>query len=369
MTEPKGLLAGTRGIMYYPELGQCFGVCEALLIQQIHFRCSVNGHQIDGNLWMWNSVKDWSQEIRMSEATVKRALSNLEKIGVVHSGVFNRHKYDRTKWYRVNYEALELLLVGLPTEKPDNPPLGQKEPNPLGQNDPMATVKKTQPIPEIYSEMYTEMSLASPELKTEPTNEGREEMEVKKNRVKKGVTSSSSAMNLLAKTSPNYENPSVAGMTSVWVHTVPKHCEGVKFIPEFTQKQKGQLKRLSTMWGKDSCRVLEFVLSNWIKFCKHVSEQTGVKSFPMVPNHDYLLKHGGIALNLYASDQVEDTPPVQLIALVKPSSLPCCGKITIKRAGKALEKKEKPAEVVEVGEEDPMTLEELLAFKPLVTSK
>ncbi len=44
-----------------------------------------------------------------SETTMRTAFKNLEKQGLLITANYNKAKFDKTKWYRINYEKLSLL--------------------------------------------------------------------------------------------------------------------------------------------------------------------------------------------------------------------------------------------------------------------
>jgi hypothetical protein len=46
----------------------------------------------------------------LSESTIRRAIKKLQEMGLVVIENHNKMKYDRTKWYRVDHEALEKLM-------------------------------------------------------------------------------------------------------------------------------------------------------------------------------------------------------------------------------------------------------------------
>ena len=103
----KAVLRGKAVIPISVEIGEAFGVCEALLIQQIHFWCTSHGHLKSGYRWCRNTYTEWASHLRMfSERSIERALRGLAKQGVVVTGVFNKKGYDRTRWYRLDYEKL-----------------------------------------------------------------------------------------------------------------------------------------------------------------------------------------------------------------------------------------------------------------------
>lgn len=177
----------------------------------------------------------------------------------------------------------------------------------------------------------------------------------------KGPTTVKTVLSATAKDKKDIDSCS---MYEVWATTVPAHNPSVKFVGSFSQMQKGMMNTLSKSWGSDAKLVLAFVLSNWIKFCKLASASAGTKSYPDVPNATYLTKHRDVAMNFYLNKAVSKdaelvSQPVQLIAPVK---------INVAKAQPPAPKAETitpPPVKTEEEDDQPMSLEELLAFKPI----
>jgi hypothetical protein len=102
-----------RTVPVSAEIALWFGNVEALLIQQVHYWCSVSGKEREGHRWMYNTHQELATQVGSSERTVRRATKKLEGFGVLCSNTFNRAKYDNTKWYRVDYSVLEKTLNNL----------------------------------------------------------------------------------------------------------------------------------------------------------------------------------------------------------------------------------------------------------------
>lgn len=127
------LLLDSYPLVILPELACAIGLNEAIVLQQVHYWIEHNKREKknlrDGHYWTYNSYREWGGQFPWwSDSTVKRIFSTLEAKGFLVSGNYNRSKMDRTKWYRVNYDALSTL--------------------PLGQIEPMENVNLNQPIPE-----------------------------------------------------------------------------------------------------------------------------------------------------------------------------------------------------------------------------
>lgn len=104
------LLINEVPLMCLPSLAVKIGLNEALFIQQLHYWVDRSKNSIDGRQWVYNTMADWSKQFPFwSQKTLSRTISNLEKQKLVISGNYNQKGYDRTKWYTIDYGALERL--------------------------------------------------------------------------------------------------------------------------------------------------------------------------------------------------------------------------------------------------------------------
>jgi hypothetical protein len=142
------LLFNSPPLVVNRELAGLIGLNEAIVLQQLHYWIENNRtadrNNREGFCWTYNSIKNWqaSDFPFWSFDTVKRTFASLERKGLLITGNFNRLKLDQTKWYRIDYEALETLIS----------PISAKCPNAEMQNAPMQEGILPQPIPEIYTE-------------------------------------------------------------------------------------------------------------------------------------------------------------------------------------------------------------------------
>lgn len=100
--------------MFIPSLAVKIGLNEAIVLQQIHYWIEVNraseNNFRDGYYWTYNSYSDWKKNFPWwSNKTIQRIFENLRKYHLLIIGNFNKFKYDRTLWYRIDYRVLEEL--------------------------------------------------------------------------------------------------------------------------------------------------------------------------------------------------------------------------------------------------------------------
>jgi len=125
------LLINEVPLMCLPSLAVKIGLNEALFIQQLHYWVDRSKNIIDGRQWVYNTMADWSKQFPFwSQKTLSRTISNLEKQKLVISGNYNQKGYDRTKWYTIDYLALERLEK----EEPETENHEESEPDVSGEN-------------------------------------------------------------------------------------------------------------------------------------------------------------------------------------------------------------------------------------------
>ena len=97
-------------------LARIIGFSEAVIITQLHQWIEYNKkHKInykDGYYWTYGSMEKWHEEyfdILGSVKTLRRVFNRLEKKGYLIVSNYNKLKFDKTSWYRVNYEKFNVL--------------------------------------------------------------------------------------------------------------------------------------------------------------------------------------------------------------------------------------------------------------------
>lgn len=101
-------------------------VDKAIILQQIHYWVDRSNNVRDGYRWVYNSISEWHKQFPwLAEKTVQRYLKDLEDRGLLITGNYNKAKFDRTKWYRIDYDALDNLDESwgftVPTEGTSSP--------------------------------------------------------------------------------------------------------------------------------------------------------------------------------------------------------------------------------------------------------
>ncbi|NFF59818.1 hypothetical protein FDB08_03900 [Clostridium botulinum] len=180
------LLMKEQPLVINKELAQIIGLNEAIILQQIEYWININetaqkesAYQ-DGFYWTYNTIDEWQEQFPFwSYDTVKRTLSKLRKKEILITNRFNKKEYDRTLWYRINYNKLneiEKLFYSksakCPNEiscdiekekhiKPAKNLNSAKCPNAKVQNALMQKCKMPRPIPEINTKTNTKITSSS----------------------------------------------------------------------------------------------------------------------------------------------------------------------------------------------------------------
>ena len=137
------LLLDDRPLVIQPKLIELLGdPTEAIILQQIHYWLLKNMNIKDDYSWVYNSVKDWNKQFKwLSEPTLKRKFKSLEDKGLLITGNYNKAKFDRTKWYRIDYDALDEMIHA---KYQNDTTIVSKRYNARYQNDTTNTIEYTE---------------------------------------------------------------------------------------------------------------------------------------------------------------------------------------------------------------------------------
>ena len=86
-----------------------YGVDEAIMLNHLIYwiaKNNMNGiNRHDGKTWTYTAIKDFTKyQPYWTEAQIRRILNSLENMEVIITGNYNKHKYDKTKWYALKDE-------------------------------------------------------------------------------------------------------------------------------------------------------------------------------------------------------------------------------------------------------------------------
>lgn len=109
------LLLDERPLLVMPRLATLIGLNESIVLQQVHYwlKGKELRHQdyIDGRYWVYNTYEQWQKQFPFwSIMTIRRTITKLENIRLLISENYNTAGFDKTKWYSIDYAALNSLL-------------------------------------------------------------------------------------------------------------------------------------------------------------------------------------------------------------------------------------------------------------------
>lgn len=108
------LLINEQPLQFLPTLAKALGNSDkALILQQINYWLNNpnSGKEVNGHKWIRNTVNEWHQQFPwIAEKTVQRYLKDLEGKGILVARNLNKLKFDRTKWYTIDFDELDKLV-------------------------------------------------------------------------------------------------------------------------------------------------------------------------------------------------------------------------------------------------------------------
>ena len=113
------LLISEPPLIVLPSLARLVGLNEAIILQQVHYWLQRSSNIKDGHRWVYNSYPNWYKQMPVwkSETTMRTAFKRLEKQGLLITANYNKAGFDKTKWYRIDYDKLSSLENKLPSAK------------------------------------------------------------------------------------------------------------------------------------------------------------------------------------------------------------------------------------------------------------
>ena len=166
------LLLNERPLVVLPSLAEALGsVDEAIILQQLNYWLQKSTKVHDGKRWVYNTLDAWMAQFPWikSKTTLKKHLNKLAKLGLVLKGNDNKAGFDRTAWYSIDYQQLELFTAEFEAKKardagssmgqklahgePENGSCkGQKMAHAEARNCPTNTIDYTETTPETTTE-------------------------------------------------------------------------------------------------------------------------------------------------------------------------------------------------------------------------
>jgi hypothetical protein len=128
------LLINEAPLQVLPSLAVAIGLNEAIVVQQVHYWLGIDGVGVEknGHKWVYNTIQGWQKQFPFWSAdTVKRTLANLKKSGLLIGECLSSNAFDKTMYYRIDYDVLASLDDGnLPSSDGGNlPPSAEAKPH------------------------------------------------------------------------------------------------------------------------------------------------------------------------------------------------------------------------------------------------
>lgn len=140
------LLTNQNTRVFNVDLAKAIGLNEAIVLQQIQYWIEIKENEQgkyqdsiqDGYVWVYNTFENWNEQLPFwCIRTVKTIFKNLENKGILVVGNYNKMSYDKTKWYRIDYDKLEKIIAETLVNS-DSAKIAQSEvqklPNRIGKN-------------------------------------------------------------------------------------------------------------------------------------------------------------------------------------------------------------------------------------------
>lgn len=106
------LLINEPPLQVLPSLAKEIGLNEAIMLQQMHYWLLKSSNEFKGVKWFYKTLEEWQTEFPFwSAMTIRRTLGSLEKQKIIKIGNFNKKKFDKTKWYTIDYQRVNRRCV------------------------------------------------------------------------------------------------------------------------------------------------------------------------------------------------------------------------------------------------------------------
>lgn len=98
-------------LVVLPTIARALDINKAIILQQVQYWVLKSKHERDGFIWIWNSYTEWAEQFPwLTPRAVRHHINGLEEDGLLISGEYNRDKRDNTKWYRIDYQAVDRIV-------------------------------------------------------------------------------------------------------------------------------------------------------------------------------------------------------------------------------------------------------------------
>ena len=165
MTDYSRYLILEKPLVVLPTIARALDINKAIILQQVQYWLKDSEHERDGYRWVWNSYREWSEQFTwLTSRAIRHHIRELEKLGLLVSGEYNRDTRDKTKWYRIDYAAVDELVTKAShgVSKSGTPPVAEgtmhvtPEVLPLPETTPKTTTRDTHTYGEFQNVLLTD---------------------------------------------------------------------------------------------------------------------------------------------------------------------------------------------------------------------
>lgn len=105
------IISNSTVLLSQPVLIDAFGRTGAQFISQLHYWIEKQtGVLHEGMRWIYNTEKEWGQQIRLSERQIRFYVKKFKDLGILFVQKLHPKKSDRTNYFTLNYEKLFELI-------------------------------------------------------------------------------------------------------------------------------------------------------------------------------------------------------------------------------------------------------------------
>ncbi len=90
-----------------------FDIHTSLFLTQLDYLLDHSVNIRDGYHWIYRTYAEWAADIGLSQSTIQRIVRRLKRQGIVVCGRYNRFRYDRTTWFRLDYEVMSRMGLNI----------------------------------------------------------------------------------------------------------------------------------------------------------------------------------------------------------------------------------------------------------------
>ena len=129
-------------IRFCPNVAAAIGVSEAIVVYRLDYWLGRTKHHFDDRAWVYNTYESWQEQFPFwSCRTIQAIFRRLERLGIIESSqAHNRSRWDKTKWYTIDYNRLSELVSQTPATEAPAVDMSTTAPS----MDPEATIDETQ---------------------------------------------------------------------------------------------------------------------------------------------------------------------------------------------------------------------------------